>query len=297
MGKAGRFACILTPMILTVASLITVALLLAGGTRRSILPSFYYVRLDMRNLNVTEITQRNTTAKDLGLEDFYVSYLWNYCSGSIDDKANLWKIDRCSDTTSGFSFDIEQIVQKEANKSITFPEPVQKVQKAVNIVTKFMNACYVLGAIATAVTFLIGWFGLLSRWGSCVTTIFADLSFCFLFVASLCSSVLAYSLRGAYTKAFDAFGVEAVVGRRFITTTWVATIFSLGAAIFWMMSMCCCSGRKKKIMEDQPGPTMVQHTGSGGYHRVSDPYGGASTTPLPYGAPKPAPGYEPMRHN
>jgi hypothetical protein len=128
----------------------------------------------MRNLNVTEITQRNTTAKDLGLEDFYVSYLWNYCSGSIDDKANLWKIDKCSDTTSGFSFDIEQIVQKEANKAITFPEPVQKVQKAVNIVTKFMNACYVLGAIATAVTFLIGWFGLLSRWGSCVTTIFAD---------------------------------------------------------------------------------------------------------------------------
>lgn len=45
MGKAGRFACILTPMILTVASLITVALLLAGGTKRSILPSFYYVRV------------------------------------------------------------------------------------------------------------------------------------------------------------------------------------------------------------------------------------------------------------
>jgi hypothetical protein len=62
--------------------------------------------------------------------------------------------------------------------------------------------------------------------------------------------------------------------------------------------MCCCSGRKKKIMEDQPGPTMVQHTGAGGYHRVSDPYGGApSNTPLPYGAPKTTPGYEPMRHN
>ncbi len=32
MGKAGRFACILTPMLLTLASLITLALIFVGQT-------------------------------------------------------------------------------------------------------------------------------------------------------------------------------------------------------------------------------------------------------------------------
>lgn len=82
----------------------------------------------------------------------------------------------CSKTSVSYVFDIEKIVDDgvgDSNK-VNFPENVQKVQKGVAAISKAMMACYVIGFVATVVTAVVGWFGLLSRWGSCVTTIFAD---------------------------------------------------------------------------------------------------------------------------
>jgi hypothetical protein len=104
--------------------------------------------------------------------------MWNFCSGDVDRK-NKWNINECTHPKAGYTFDVADIVQSDARRSIRFPNEVQKVQKAINVVSKFMAACYVIGAAATIITFFVGWFGLLSRWGSCVTTIFADVSFCF----------------------------------------------------------------------------------------------------------------------
>jgi len=117
------------------------------------------------------VTQAN--AKELGMSDFYTSYMWNYCSGNVTSD-NWWPIQRCTASKSGYTFNVEAIVDAEAKKKIEFPESVKKVQKAINLVQKFMAACYVLGAVATGGCFIVGWFGLLSRWGSCITTIIAD---------------------------------------------------------------------------------------------------------------------------
>jgi hypothetical protein len=45
MGKIGRFACILTPMLCTLASLVCVILILTAGTTRHMLPSVYYIQV------------------------------------------------------------------------------------------------------------------------------------------------------------------------------------------------------------------------------------------------------------
>ena len=164
-------------------------------------------QIDVRDINTNSISRRDNI--DLGIPDFYVSYLWNYCSGEVDEggreaprpdsrefdrdrnsskksssnnnsnnssnsSKEQWKITRCSNSKAGYTFNVENIIQNDAERDIRFPKEVEKVQKAVNVVSKFMVACYVIGAIASIVTFCVGWFGLLSRWGSCVTTIFAD---------------------------------------------------------------------------------------------------------------------------
>ncbi|KAF8253742.1 hypothetical protein K440DRAFT_575643 [Wilcoxina mikolae CBS 423.85] len=297
MGKLARFACILTPMICTLVSLCAVIVLLISGTKQTLLPSLYYVQLDVRDIQVSHNSGRNRerSADELGIKDFYSSYMWNFCAGHVDNSKNIWTIDGCTNPKAGYAFDVEEIVQTDARRPVSFPTEVHKVQKAINAVSKFMAACYVLGAAATIVTFFVGWFGLLSRWGSCVTTIFADVAFGFLLTASLCSTILAYSLAGAYSKTVNLFGVRATVGKHFISTTWFCTAFAFAAAIFWMMSMCCCSGRTKNVMDNKGKAkgTKVERTG-GGYERVASPYQG-TTTPLSYGA-KPVPGYEPMRH-
>jgi hypothetical protein len=317
MGKLGRFACILTPMLCTLASLVATVLLLSSGTRKSVLPSMYYIKVDVRRISLsgtidvlsgtnldpkikTGITSAN--AQELGLHDFYTSYMWNYCSGNVTD--NKWTTEQCEKPKTGYTFDVENIIAQEGKKEVTFPDSVKKVQRAVNVVSKFMVACYVLGAVATGVTFIVGWFGLLSRWGSCVTTIFADIAFGFLLVASICATVLAYSLKGAFNKAFDSFGVDATVGNSWISTTWIATAFAFAASVFWMMSMCCCSGRASRVMGDREGKrAMKVERTPYTYERVASPYlGGAGNAPhtaVPmqtYGV-EPKPGFEPMRQS
>lgn len=116
--------------------------------------------------------------KDTSLQDFYSSYLWTYCYGEVEGKKGDedYETKGCSKTTAGYSFNIEKIIDDGVGdpSKVNFPENVKDVQNGVDTVSKFMTACYVLGFVATVVTSVIGWFGLLSRWGSCVTTIFAD---------------------------------------------------------------------------------------------------------------------------
>ena len=123
------------------------------------------------------------TSAELGLADFYTSYLWNYCSGTIgNDTGSLtWTIEQCGKPSATFHFDVVQIfkVDSAANGKTgipdgTLPDAIRKVNNAIKVVSNVMVAMYVCGIIASGVTFLVGWFGLLSRWGSCVTTIFAD---------------------------------------------------------------------------------------------------------------------------
>lgn len=318
MGKLGRFACILTPMLCTLASLVATVLLLIGGTKTNLLPSMYQFRLDVRRINLqgsldvipgalnvnisTGVTQAN--AQELGLSDFYTSHMWNYCSGNVTSGGS-WGIQRCTAAKSGYTFDVESIVDAESTREITFPDSVKKVQKGINIIQKIMAACYVLGAVSTGACFIVGWFGLLSRWGSCITTIIADAAFLFILAGSICSTALSYSLKSAFNKAFDSFGVSCTIGSQWQSATWAATVFALAASVFWMMSTCCCSGRTSKVMgqrEPKGKGAMKAERNPYTYERVASPYIGQTggethqNVPMqPFGAHHKQ-GFEPMRH-
>ncbi|TGZ80889.1 hypothetical protein EX30DRAFT_306985 [Ascodesmis nigricans] len=332
MGRAARFACIAAPMVCTIASLICVLLLLLAGTNDKLsgLDGVYITRVTSEYLKALEKLDNalGNNLPDLGsgfsdvdlrnadLEDFYSSYLWSYCYGDVDNSGSSqsYKTQDCSKTSIKYTFDLEGIINEDADSDkdkIKFPENVQKVQKGVAAVSKAMITSYILGFAATAITAVVGWFGLLSRWGSCVTTLFADVAFFFLLIASACATFLTYSLHGAFNKAFDEFGVDAKVGTKWMEITWIATAFSLGAAVFWLFSTCCCSGKKQSVMGEKepkkPKGAAVGKSGAYSYERVASPYmgvndsqgqgvqmqtyGNAATSP--YGV---APAYEPMRH-
>lgn len=114
----------------------------------------------------------------MGLADFYTSSLWNYCSGTIT--GDEWKITECGKPAGNYFFDIVHILNvstKAGVEQIQFPDSVLKVNKAVGWASKVMMSAYLIGLLATVATFAVGWFGLISRWGSCVTTILADVCF------------------------------------------------------------------------------------------------------------------------
>jgi len=307
-------------MICTLISLLCTLIVVTGGTNKnsSSISGVYFFRIDTRyistpgsidvvpglNLDNNLLTTGfNLSSKDLGLADFYTSSLWNYCSGTVS--GNDWKITACDKSSVSYFFNPIQILNASASASapeIQWPESIQKINKAVGTVSKAMNASYILGFVSTMITFAVGWFGLLSRWGSCVTTIFANVAFFFLLVGSIISTSLYYTMQTTYNKALKDFSVPASINKNTYSITWLAVAFSFAASVFWLFSTCCCSGKKSRIMGDHGAKGRAVKTGAGGhnYERITTPYQGGS------GAGYPAPmaevgktqgaSFEPYRH-
>lgn len=75
------------------------------------------------------------------------------------------------------------------------------------------------------------------------------------------------------------------MGKNIFATTWLATAFSLAAALFWVISTCCCSGRS-------PYNKSQRHTGAAGIPAEKAPY-----TYEPLGPNGPAAPYGPYSHD
>jgi len=298
MGKAARFACILTPMLLTLASLLCTILIMAGGTNKNNewISNVYFLRVDTRG-----VSKNGRSASELGLKDFYTSHLWNYCSGDIKGSGNseTWTVTDCSKAKASYYFNVYEIFNVDSSstgKSITsddLPNSVKKVDKTIKTVTSAMVAMFACALVAIVVTFVIGWFGLLSRLGSCVTTIFADIAFFFILAAASMATALYFTLKEGFNKGMSDFGAKAHIDKRTYWILWLGVGFAFLASVFWMFSSCCCSGRSSKIMGHDTR-TRSHEKAPYTYERVAAPYAPTSQVNAP-GAQAPV-GYEPYRH-
>jgi hypothetical protein len=104
--------------------------------------------------------------------------MFNYCSGDVkeNDGVQSDEVTDCTAKKPDYVFDLEDLIQEHSETTVNFPAAANRAQKTVNIVSRFMVTCYTIATLCTGVTFLVGWFGLLSRWGSCITTIFATVN-------------------------------------------------------------------------------------------------------------------------
>ena len=268
MGKAGRIACIFTPYALTIASLICIVMVGLGCTKASssTLDNLYFMRINLQNISqgsktteeietilnkfhITSVTseQVSTVISDLQqdstLKDFYAVGLWGYCDGEI--KNNKYTTDECSNPKSEFYFDPLEVWGLSNSTGIKddLPDDYDKLMKVYKAVSKWMFIAYMIAFITTIVELVVGVFAICSRWGSCVTTLFAVLAFLFTTAASVTSTVLFSIFKGSVGETLKAYGIELSLGKNMYAATWLAVAFSLGGVLFWTFSVCCCSGR------------------------------------------------------
>ncbi len=84
MGKGGRIACILTPWLLTIASFVCIALIEVSGWNKSILPGYYFMKVNFTDLDISGASNlANTTTltaalKEVegNLDNIYEIHLW-----------------------------------------------------------------------------------------------------------------------------------------------------------------------------------------------------------------------------
>ncbi|KAJ5212342.1 uncharacterized protein N7498_003988 [Penicillium cinerascens] len=337
MGKAGRVACIFTPYVLTIASLICIIMVGLGCTKASssTLNNLYFIRLDIQNISsagsktTTEIENilsehgiTSVTANDVSdvlsklqddstLKDFYSIGLWGHCDGDISN--NKYTTDSCSKPKSEYYFDPLQVwgLDNDAVKD-ELPDDYAKIMNIYKAVSKWMFIAYVLAFVTTIVEILVGIFAICSRWGSCVTTLFAVLAFLFITAASITATVLFSIVDSTAGGLLDAYGITFSMGKNMYAATWLAVVFSLAGTLFWLFSVCCCSGRspynhkgrerRGAGMAAEKAPYTYEPLGAGAV-----PYGHQHTTSYPPPAANEYPmtnanhnghtnAYEPFRH-
>lgn len=283
MAKAARsrLACILTPILLTLATLILLMIVGLGGVNQNnqSLNNLYFMRantseINLNNLLVTDLPSKidtnNTTSSANVVSDFYHIGLWNYCSGNFKnethfnnkDASKTDNVTNCTGHTTLFSFNLVEVWhlnQTEINPG--FDKDLRNTFKSYQTVAKWMNIAYILTVTVTALEFLIGCLiARRSRWGSLIATIASIFSSIFILCFALTATVLYGSLVGTFNHVFTKYNIHGVMGFTIYVITWIAVLCSWVAGFFWLFSACCCGGRKKsKTGQEPPAQNNVQN--------------------------------------
>ncbi len=306
MGKAGRFACIFTPMALTIASLVCLIIVGLGGTNKdnASFNNLYFFRANTSHIDVTpsdlnlpsnpltdgilnDTTSAATSA--LGVKNFYHVGLWNYCSGDFTKDNNGGMTDHvtfCSPHQNEFWFNpVEVWGLNNTGIDKLFSKELRDGLNTYKTAAKWMFIAYIVALISTIVEILVGFLALFSRLGSLATTIVSTISSFFVIAFALTSTILYATLTGTFNNALKKYNIHGNLGHSVYVDVWLAVAFSFGAGLFWLFSSCCCSGRSDRIkgygdgesrrkFRDQQGPYQ--------YERVESPIRGGQG----YGAPQ-----------
>ncbi|KAL9628556.1 MAG: hypothetical protein Q9164_007226, partial [Protoblastenia rupestris] len=268
MGKAGRFACIFTPMALTIASLVCLILVGLGGTNKnnSTYNKLYFFRANTSDINIdpsiinlpsNPITdkiineQTGNVKAALDIKDFYHISLWNYCSGDFSTNSTGGVSDSitfCSSRQNQFWFNpVEVWGLNNTGVDQFFSDELRTGLNTYKTVAKWMFIAYVVALITTIVEILVGFLALFSRIGSIITTIVSTVSSLFIIAFALTATILYSTLAGTFNTALEKYNIHGSLGRNIYIATWLGVTFSLAAGLFWLFSACCCSGRSDRI--------------------------------------------------
>jgi len=288
---AGRFVCVAVPFGLTIASLVCILITMLAGVTSKNLDMFEISTKNMSisssdlqnlangvkskrdNLGAGALTEAainghatgavNFTAKDFGIADSYKVYLWNYCStNSTDNDCTKGKFNWAQDSIN-ITYINERataVSMAASGKNATLPKAMTSALSAYVKVSKWTQVVYLIALLLSVLTLITGLFGFCSRGGSCITYIVSGLAT----TAIICASAMATASSAIVVAAIQAtakmYGIHAKIMTPFLSVTWLACAFSVGAGLFWMFSICCCKSesRNKNRNSEKFAPSSYQ---------------------------------------
>jgi len=307
-------------MVLTIASLASLVVVLLAGLYKNdaTLSGLWYFKIDASKFKSSSSLASGTTGALFGnlvgtatttkIYDFYQIYFWNYCGGMIVDGKET--IQYCSPRQASFVFNpIAQLGLNGTTLQKELPGTVEKAINAYSKATHWMFIVYIIALSVTAASIVVGIFAICSRIGSCVTYIVVSAASFFTVIAALTSTILFSTLVGGLNGGLKEYNIKSFVGTRMLALEWIAVAFSIGASVFWCVSICCCSGKsdRKNRGSAAPAPGFTPFNTARGYQPLGEQtaYGGAhqgeSIGLVEKGQAGPYHGrdtaYEPFRHS
>ncbi|KJZ71469.1 hypothetical protein HIM_09108 [Hirsutella minnesotensis 3608] len=331
----GRYICVSVPFVLTIASLIALLVATLSGVTHN---NLYIFRVNITELSIdpssagklsslvsgatginipnvrADTASNNITAAKLGLKDVYDVTLWGYCGTSHDGKRECTKaqFDWAShelNTTWTENFG------SAAGVKIKLPDEIKGALEAFRHLSKWTEVAFIVALIAVALEIVVGLFSGCSRAVSCVTWFTAGIAAVLVGLAAALATATSAVVVGAVEGAARNYGVDGTIGNGFLAASWIAFAFAVGAAFFWLFTICCCkpehrsrSGRRGGNQND--GEKLLPSKGYapiGSDNQMSGAHGDTTHYPpnQPYGSQPPRyPGgnersnlaYEPYSH-
>jgi len=265
-------------MILSLGSLLSLMIVFLGGLNKDniTLRNLYYFKADTSGFkhNFTsatgsaalnsEITSLFGNANAISnLSDFYEVYMWNYCSGSKSADGTE-TVTYCSPRQAKFVFDpIKTWGLSGTPAQNLIPSAVTDALNAYEKGAQWLFISYAVAFFVTLGSIVVGLFAICSRLGSCVTSIVAIAATIFTGISAILSTVLYSTVVGAMDGYLKPYDIKFSLGTKMIALDWVAVAFSLGASLFWVISICCCSGKSSR--RDRGSKQQSPAAGYGGY--------------------------------
>ncbi|OBT43964.1 hypothetical protein VE00_04652 [Pseudogymnoascus sp. WSF 3629] len=171
-SRPRKWLTIIACVLLFIGFIFLILILTAQTSVKPVLKSTWFIKIDLSNILVRASTPGsdfpllNSIARSLGLHDFYLVGLWNYCEGYNDEG-----ITNCSKSTPLYYFNPVKILLSEllAGATITLPSSIltilHLIQLASNIICwigfglgllSFLAAfCTVVASVVATVMFTI----------------------------------------------------------------------------------------------------------------------------------------------
>ena len=214
----------------------------------------------------------NITAADLGLADYYKVALWGICSTTgSSTKCSKPKFNWASSALNGTNV---TLIGSTTSVQVTLPKSIHDSLKTFAVLSEWTQVVYIIAFVVSVLELVVGLFAFCSRVGSCCTFIVSGFSTTAVIVASIMATVVSSVVVGAIESSAKAYGAKASLNVSFLGVTWLATAFSIGAGLFWLLSICCCAASSHKSNRRSMGDgEKLLPTRGNGYQPVEDPHG------------------------
>jgi hypothetical protein len=321
---AGRFFCVLLPLLLLLASIGTLLYAVLAGVAHE---NLKLIQVDLSNLSISPISLKtltsrsdanlvpradfslkqvqtdNITAADLGLHKYYDLTLWGFCSSDDNKK---WT---CS--KSQFDWATKDITPndiKEGSTTLELPKDVEDALKAFRKLIKWSEVAFIISLIALGLELLIGIFSNFSRAVSCLTWFESVITTILVIIACSLSTATVAVIAGVVQGSKHLYGAKVHLDGRFLAVIWIGAAFSIGASLFWIFTICCCKPEKRQKTHhnnnstralDSDGEKLLPSGGFGsrGYAPLGEQTGYTSGAPrFASGSGRSDLAYEPYSH-
>lgn len=282
---AGRFVCVLLPVLLTVAAIVSFLIATLTGVAHN---RMYLFRLDTQNLTIDQASLASF-ADDLGVGDDLdsitndINDLSDTISGNSRVKRLALRQDVQTDNITaqdlgmakqydvsfwGYCYvdfnDDRHCTDSEMNwaantlndsyleefasvsgVSIALPDEITGPLRAFREISRWTGIAFIVALVVLGVELVIGILSNFSRAISCVTWLVGLLAIIVTGVAAALATAQAAVVVGAVEATAWRYGVEGHINTRFLATIWIGFAFTLAASLFFLFTVCCCKNERR----------------------------------------------------